>query len=271
MSTNDDPPAEPPRQRQKRRRQRAGFGTIFSLIVAGIVFFVLFLSLSGRTIPVPEAVRTTIEERVNTRYAGSPFSLGGIRLGVGRDGIPQVVMDNIRIVDPDGGGVAYLNQLGANLSLDRLFQSDFEDGTLESLALSAYPLASIVIAKIAAHWATTGVPLVIISPVLAGMLGLPVSVWMWLGLMLVLGTLTASALGAVGAAVTMSVRRGGALLSLLVMPLFVPVLIFGVLACQRFGAGDAVGMPVALLGALTLFSLVLAPVVCAAAIRINLR
>lgn len=161
--------------------------------------------------------------------------------------------------------------LATIISLDRMFQADFEDGSLEALALSAQPLSAISVAKMLAHWLGSGLPLVIISPVLGGMLGLSIAQMGWVCLCLCLGTLAASAIGAIGAAVTMGVRRGGALLGLLVMPLFVPILIFGVMACQRYGEGEAYGVPTALLAAIALFSLVLSPVVCAAVIRLSLR
>ncbi len=122
MSDDDQQTSTPKARPVKRKGHAPGLGTILSLVVAGIVFAVLALSLSGRSIPVPETLRANIEDRVNARLAGQPLSLGGMRFGIGRDGVPQVLMQDIRIADPAGGGVAYLNSLGANLSLDRLFR-----------------------------------------------------------------------------------------------------------------------------------------------------
>ena len=122
----DDNPKRPnPRaDRIKRKRHRAGLGTVLSLVVAGLVFAVLALSLSGRSLPVPEMLRDRIETSVNERVTGVALSLGDMRFAIGRDGVPQVLMNDIRIADPKGGGVAYLNSLGANLSLDRLFRGE---------------------------------------------------------------------------------------------------------------------------------------------------
>ena len=134
--TNDTPKADTakvkrnPRVRDKRRRGRAGLGTILSLVVAGLVFSALFLSLSGRSVPVPEFMQTSIEDRVNARLDGAPLSLGGMRFAIGRNGVPQVLMQNIRLSDPAGGGVAYLNSLGAELSLDRLVRGDVAASSL---------------------------------------------------------------------------------------------------------------------------------------------
>lgn len=108
--------------REERRRKRVGLGTILSLTVAGLVFAALYLSLSGQSVPVPEMLRAKIEDRVNARLNGTPLALGDMRFAIGRDGVPQVLMRDIRIADPTGGGVAQLNSLGVELSLDRLIR-----------------------------------------------------------------------------------------------------------------------------------------------------
>ena len=134
-----------------------------------------------------------------------------------------------------GPGVLWVAALLASLlSLPRLFASDFADGTLEQIALSPYPLPALIAGKIAAHWASTGLPLVIVSPLLGLQFGLAGDELIVLALGLLLGTPTLSMLGAIGAALTLGVRGGGGLLALLILPLYVPILIFGA------GAVDAV-------------------------------
>jgi len=157
--------------------------------------------------------------------------------------------------------------LAALLSFDRLFQADYEDGSLDLLALAPLPLSAIVLAKTAAHWLTTGLPLLLVSPLLALILRLPGEALPMLLLALLLGTPTLSLIGAVGAALTLGARRGGVLLPLLVLPLYVPVLIFGVAAVDAAGAGLAGGPPLALLGGILLAALPLAPWAAAAALR----
>jgi heme exporter protein B len=160
--------------------------------------------------------------------------------------------------------------LAALLSLDRLFQADLEDGSLDLLALSATPLELLVLAKCLAHWLTTGLPLVIAAPVLAALLNLDAAAWPALILALTLGTPALSLIGAVGAALTVGVRRGGVLLSLLVLPLVVPVLIFGVAAVEAAAAGLSPRPHLLLLAGTGLFAAVLAPWVGAAALRLSL-
>jgi heme exporter protein B len=168
-------------------------------------------------------------------------------------------------------GMVWIGALLATLlALDRLFQADWEDGNLDLLTLGPLPLEAAVLGKSLAHWLTTGLPLVVAAPVLGLMLGLPGHAIGALVAALMLGTPSLSLIGAVGAALTAGVRRGGLLLSLLVLPLYIPVLVFGVGAVQRTVDGAAAGAPLMVLGALALFSLVLAPVAAAAALRIQL-
>jgi len=160
--------------------------------------------------------------------------------------------------------------LAALLSLDRLFQADAEDGALEQLALGDLPLEAAVLAKCLAHWLTTGLPLALAAPVLALMLNMPAGGYGALVLSLLVGSPVFSLAGAIGAALTAGLRRGGLLLSLLVLPLFVPVVIFGagtVTAAINGAEGDAAFL---LLAASSLFALVLAPLAGAAALRIHL-
>ena len=126
----ETPKAKPARPRRKARRRDAGLGTILSLVVAGIVFTILFLSLSGRSIPVPGFIHASIEDRINARSEGKPFRLGAMEVGIGRDGVPQVLLSDISIADPAGGAVAHLNSLGAELSLDRLLRGEIAASTL---------------------------------------------------------------------------------------------------------------------------------------------
>lgn len=161
--------------------------------------------------------------------------------------------------------------LACLLSLDRLFQTDFEDGSLDVLALAPLPLPALVALKAAAHWLTTGLPLVVAAPVLATTLALPAPAYPWLVAGLAAGTPGLSFLGAVGAALTVGLRRGGLLLSVLVLPLYIPTLIFGARTATAAAAGADPLPALALLAGLTLFILALAPFAAAAALRINLR
>jgi heme exporter protein B len=164
-------------------------------------------------------------------------------------------------------GAALLSSL---LALDLLFRSDFEDGSLEQLVLSAHSLPVIVLGKTLAHWIVSGLPLVLIAPLLASALYLPQEAWGTLMLGLLIGTPTLSLLGAVGAALTTGLGRGSALLSLLVMPLATPVLIFGARSVDLAVQGmDPVG-PMYLLAAILFLALSLSPLAIAAAVRISL-
>ncbi len=161
--------------------------------------------------------------------------------------------------------------LACLLSLDRVFQLDFEDGTLDLLATSPVPMEGVVLVKALAHWLTTGLPLVAAAPVFAMLMQLEGPGQYWLMLTLALGTPALSMIGAFGAALTVGIRRGGLLLSLLVLPLYVPTLIFGAEAARRGAEGIAAGTPLLLLAGITAGSLALIPFAAAAAIRMNLR
>jgi heme exporter protein B len=161
--------------------------------------------------------------------------------------------------------------LACLLSLDRLFQADFEDGSLDTLALAPLPLELTCAVKALAHWLTTGLPLVAAAPLLALTLNLPAPAYPWLALSLAAGTPALSLLGAVGAAVTVGIRRGGLLLSLLVLPLYLPTLIFGARATAAAAEAADPWPAFLLLSGLSLFVLALAPFAAAAALRVNLR
>ncbi len=157
--------------------------------------------------------------------------------------------------------------LAAMLSFDRLFENDYADGTLELLVVSPVPLWIVVLAKVIAHWLTTGFPLLLASPVIGIMVNLePNGYGILLGTM-ALGTAIISLIGALGAALSLGSRRSGVLLSLLVIPLVIPVLIFGAGAIQGAIGGFAISGQLMLMGGILLICLVLCPWACAAALR----
>ena len=184
-------------------------------------------------------------------------------LGIGRDAETLAKI---------AGGLLWAAALLACLlSLDRLFQADFEDGALDHLLLAPQPLEALVAVKALAHWLTTGLPLVAAAPVLAITLNLPGAAYPALLLSLLAGTPGLSLIGAVGAALTVGVRRGGLLLSLLVLPLYIPSLVFGARAVDRAAVGLDWTTPLMLTGAVTLLAAALGPVAAAAALRVALR
>jgi heme exporter protein B len=183
-------------------------------------------------------------------------------LGIGSDA------NLIRAVGPGVIWVAAL--LAALLSLDAMFRSDFEDGTLEQFMLSAHPVSILVLAKVLAHWLVTGLPLILVAPLLGVLLNLPSgSVGVLLGTLL-LGTPVLSLIGSVGVALTVGLRKGGVILSLLVLPLYVPVLIFAADAVGTAAAGIPATAQLSFLAALLVGALALAPLATAASLRISL-
>ena len=165
-------------------------------------------------------------------------------------------------------GIVWVMALfAAMLSLERMFQSDFEDGSLELLALSPLPLAAVAGAKALAHWLTTALPLIVAAPIIAIMLRLPTDGLPTLMLAMLLGTPAISLVGAVGAALTLGARRGGVLLSLLILPLMVPVLILGAAAVDAALSGLAARPHLMILAALSMAAAVLCPYAAAAALR----
>lgn len=184
-------------------------------------------------------------------------------LGVG----PETAV--LRRIAPGVIWVAAL--LAAMLSLDRLFQVDFEDGSLDQLALAPLPLELVAAAKCLAHWISTGLPLVVISPLLGVLLELNGEAYGALLLAMAAGTPSLSLVGGIGAALTVSIRRGGVLLSLLVLPLYIPVLIFGTGAIDAAATGLGGGAHLLVLAALLAAGLPLAPWAIAGALRLNLE
>ncbi len=174
----------------------------------------------------------------------------------------------LRAIAPGVIWVAAL--LATMLSLNRLFANDHADGTLEQMALAPYPLALLALTKITAHWTLTGLPLVLISPLLAVQMHLPEPALGTLVLSLLLGTPILSLLGAVGAALTLGLRGGGVLVSRLVLPLYTPILIFGAGSVAGFIAGTGTEAHFSLLGAFLALALTFAPWAAAAALRVSL-
>lgn len=204
--------------------------------------------------------------------AGGGFGLGLafflivvvlVPLGVGPK--PEV----LSVIAPGILWVAAL--LACLLSLDRIFALDHEDGSLDLLATAPIPLEGVVSVKALAHWLTIGLPLTLASPLFGLLLHLSGPGYPWLMLSLALGTPALSVIGTFGAALTVGLKRGGLLLSLLVLPLYMPTLIFGAEAVRRGAGGMAGGTPILLLAAITLGSVALLPFASAAALRINLR
>jgi heme exporter protein B len=184
--------------------------------------------------------------------------------------VPLGVGADLKLLARVAAGVLWVAAvLAALLSLDRLFQADFDDGSLDLLALSPLSLETVSATKIAAHWLTTGLPLTILSPLLGGMFGLPMAATGTLALSLLIGTPSVSALGAIGAGLTLSIRRGGLILPLLVLPLLAPAVIFGAGAVQSTLDGLSDGA-LLFLSAFSVAATVLSPFAAAAAVRLNL-
>ena len=185
---------------------------------------------------------------------------------------PLGVGPEIEILRRIAPGIVWVTALlAALLSLERLFLADYEDGSLEALALMPLPLEAQVLAKALAHWLTTGLPLTIVAPLLALLLHLDRAGYPALVAGMALGTPTLSLIGAIGAALTLGARRGGVLLSLLVLPLYIPVLIFGVAAVESEIAGFGARPHFLLLGALLILAVGLVPFAAAAALRLALE
>jgi heme exporter protein B len=161
--------------------------------------------------------------------------------------------------------------LASMLALDFLFREDGRDGTLEQFALSGQPFSALLLAKTATHWLLTGVPLVIAGPLAAMSMGAPAASTPGIVVALLLGSASLSMLGAIGAGLTLGLRRGGALLSLLLLPLSVPTLIFGARATQLAILGESAAAPLYFLAAIAVLALTLAPLAAAAAVRISLE
>lgn len=177
--------------------------------------------------------------------------------------------DLLRVIAP---GVVWVSALlAAMLAQAALFGHDYEDGTLEQLVLSPQPLALLTLVRVAAHWLVTGLPLVILAPLMATMLAFPADALWALLAGLLLGTPVLSMLGAIGAAVTVALRRSAMLLPILILPLSVPVLIFGARGAALAAEGASISGPLYLLAALLVLSLTLGPLAVAAGLRVSME
>lgn len=204
--------------------------------------------------------------------AGGGFGLGLAFFLIVTVMVPFSVGPQSSLLATIAPGVLWLGALLACLlSLDRLLALDWEDGSLDLLATAPLPLESVVTIKALAHWITTGLPLVLAAPVLGVLLNLPAPGYLWLVISLALGTPALSVIGTFGAALTVGLKRGGLLLSLLVLPLYVPTLIFGAEVARRGAAGMDTHTPMLMLAGITAATVALLPFASAAVLRINLR
>lgn len=204
--------------------------------------------------------------------AGGGFGLGLAFFLIVTVLVPFSVGPQPALLGTIAPGVLWLGALLACLlSLDRLLALDFEDGTLDLLVTSPLPLEGAVSVKSLAHWITTGLPLVLAAPVLGVLLNLPPAGFSWLVASLAFGTPALSVIGTFGAALTVGIKRGGLLLSLLVLPLYVPTLIFGAEAARRGALGLDPVTPLLMLAGITLATIALMPFASAAVLRMGLR
>jgi len=209
--------------------------------------------------------------RLATR-AGGGFGLGLVFFLIVVVLVPFGVGPETAILSKIASGILWVAALlAALLSLDRIFALDFEHGALTLIATAPTPLEAMGLAKATAHWLTTGLPLTIAAPILGVLLQLPNSGYSIVALTLLLGTPALSMIGTFGAALTVGIRRGGLLLSLLVLPLYIPTLIFGAEAARRGTAGLDATTPLLMLAGITAGCIALLPFATAAVLRINLR
>jgi heme exporter protein B len=185
---------------------------------------------------------------------------------------PLALTPDPRVLEALGIGVLWVSALLASLlALDDLFRADFEDGALEQLLLSPVPLGLVVLAKMAAHWTVSALPLVILVPLMALTFRLPAHVLPTLGVALLLATPALSVFVSIGAALTVSLKTGGSIIGLLVLPLCAPLLIFGARATDLAIGGEPVAAPLYFLGAFAVFTVSLGPVAVAAGLKVGLE
>lgn len=188
--------------------------------------------------------------------------------------MPLGLGPDLKLLTRIASGVLWIALLlAALLSLPRIFETDYDDGSLEVMAMGGLPLEAVTAAKCLAHWITTGIPLALLAPVLGILLNLELSAYPWLVATMLAGTPAISFLGAVGAALTLRTRRGGLLLALLVLPLYVPTLIFGISAISAATLAAPSGSTPAflILCAISLSAIVIGPLASAAALRAQLQ
>ena len=204
--------------------------------------------------------------------AGGGFGLGLAFFLIVTVLVPFGVGPQSELLSRIAPGILWVGALLACLlSLDRLLALDWEDGTLDLLATSPLPLEAALSVKALAHWITTGLPLVLAAPVLGILLSLPQPGFVWLVVSLALGTPALSVIGTFGAALTVGIKRGGLLMSLLVLPLYIPTLIFGAEVARRGALDMAVQTPLLMLAGISLGVIAIMPFAAAAALRVNLR
>ncbi|EEX16000.1 MAG: heme exporter protein CcmB [Salipiger thiooxidans] len=204
--------------------------------------------------------------------AGGGFGLGLAFFLIVTVLVPFGVGPETGLLSRIAPGVLWIGALLACLlSLDRILALDWEDGSLDLLATAPLPMEGIVTVKALAHWLTTGLPLVLAAPLLGVLLSLPPGGYLWVMVSLAVGTPALSVIGTFGAALTVGLKRGGLLLSLLVLPLYVPTLIFGAEVARRGAEGLAVETPLLMLGGVSAGVIALLPFASAAVLRINLR
>ena len=204
--------------------------------------------------------------------AGGGFGLGLAFFLIVVTLVPFGIGPETGLLSRVAAGVLWIGALLACLlSLDRILALDWEDGTLDLMAVSPLPLEGVVSVKALAHWITTGLPLVVAAPALGVLLNLPGPGYLWVPVSLALGTPALSVIGTFGAALTVGLKRGGLLLSLLVLPLYVPTLIFGAEVARRGIAGLDVQAPLLMLAGISFGAIALLPFASAAVLRVNLR
>ncbi|MGH1413016.1 MAG: heme exporter protein CcmB [Pelagimonas sp.] len=204
--------------------------------------------------------------------AGGGFGLGLAFFLIVTVLVPLGVGPETALLSKIAPGILWIGALLACLlSLDRIFALDFEDGSIDLLATAPLPMEGIVTVKALAHWLTTGLPLVLAAPALGVLLNLPQGGYLWIVVSLGLGTPALSVIGTFGAALTVGLKRGGLLMSLLVLPLYVPTLVFGAEVARRGGEGLAVQTPLLMLAGISFGAVALLPFASAAVLRINLR
>jgi heme exporter protein B len=204
--------------------------------------------------------------------AGGGFGLGMVFFLIITVLVPFGIGPRPDLLAVTAPGILWLGALLACLlSLDRILALDYEDGSLDLLATAPLPLEAALFIKGVAHWLTTGLPLVLLSPVMGVLLNLPAQGYAWVLVSLALGTPALSMIGTFGAALTIGIKRGGLLLSLLVLPLYVPTLIFGAETARRGMAGLDADVPLLMIAGITLGTLAVMPFAASAVLRMNLR
>ena len=217
-------------------------------------------------------IRLLMRDLILALRAGGGFGLGLAFFLIVTVLVPFGVGPESGLLSKIAPGILWLGALLACLlSLDRILALDWEDGSLDLLATSPLPMEAVVSVKALAHWITTGLPLTLAAPLFGLLLSLPEAGYKWLVISLILGTPALSVIGTFGAALTVGLKRGGLLLSLLVLPLYVPTLIFGAELARRGAVGLETTTPMLMLAGITAGTIALLPFASALVLRVNLR